>query len=242
MDRVFRFFYFSIFLLGLMSLSAWACGATPGQKTVVTPLKAREDTIDSIPFCGNGHIDPGEACDDGPQNGYGPCTPHCQLEQSATLAGCGNGHVDTQYGEQCDDGNQLDGDGCSSDCKVELKVWVPNQPVHLQPPSDPSDPSDPQTPQTPANPSNPTTPGQSGSDTQQGESGSSEGIGNSESSLPAVKGFNSAQGEGNSSSQAMAGGCSIASGRQGLSPLTLGLCLLPLFWTMARKGDTPERR
>ena len=59
-------------------------------------------------LCGNGHVDQGEACDDGnDQNGDG-CSSSCQLE-------CGNGKVDP--GEQCDDGNKVNGDGCDNNCK-----------------------------------------------------------------------------------------------------------------------------
>jgi fibro-slime domain-containing protein len=87
--------------------------------------------------CGNGKVDPGEACDDGNTNPGDGCTPLCQLEQGYTCpaqggacsltAICGDGILQT--GEDCDDGNTTSGDGCSSACKVETgyECRVPNR-------------------------------------------------------------------------------------------------------------------
>jgi cysteine-rich repeat protein len=62
--------------------------------------------------CGDGNVDPGEACDDGPENGPGkPCKADC------TASSCGDGMV--QDPEGCDDGNGVDGDGCSATCTPE---------------------------------------------------------------------------------------------------------------------------
>lgn len=58
------------------------------------------------PHCGNGHQDPGEACDDGNYNNADGCTNWC------TLARCGDGFI--QDGEECDDGNNIHTDSCSS--------------------------------------------------------------------------------------------------------------------------------
>ncbi len=66
------------------------------------------------PFCGNGVLEVGEACDDGNQQSGDGCSAEC-IPDSATL--CGNDVVDT--GESCDDGNTRDGDGCSSECVSE---------------------------------------------------------------------------------------------------------------------------
>lgn len=50
--------------------------------------------------CGNGAADPGEACDDGPNNGiYGACRIDC----GGLGPSCGDGHLDTDF-EACDDG------------------------------------------------------------------------------------------------------------------------------------------
>jgi fibro-slime domain-containing protein len=81
--------------------------------------------------CGNGVVEPGEACDDGQHNGlfYGDGTgcsktcglePRCRDENGVTGAcstACGDGNVDE--GEACDDGNRQNHDGCSQDCRVE---------------------------------------------------------------------------------------------------------------------------
>jgi cysteine-rich repeat protein len=65
-----------------------------------------------IPYCGDGILDPGEQCDDGPLNGSpGYCDSNC------TPAGCGNGNVG--FDEECDDGNTTSCDGCSSTCRLE---------------------------------------------------------------------------------------------------------------------------
>jgi cysteine-rich repeat protein len=64
------------------------------------------------PRCGDGHVDPGEECDDGnTRNGDG-CSAACHHEPV-----CGNGRV--EVGEACDDGNTEPGDGCSPGCVEE---------------------------------------------------------------------------------------------------------------------------
>jgi cysteine-rich repeat protein len=64
--------------------------------------------------CGNGVVEPGESCDDPPNDGaYGGCTARCELASH-----CGDGVVQTSQ-EACDDGNPLPGDGCSPSCTVE---------------------------------------------------------------------------------------------------------------------------
>lgn len=62
------------------------------------------------PVCGNGRIDPGEACDEGNKTDGDGCDSNC------TVTVCGNGIVTA--GEACDDGNRIDGDGCDSKCTV----------------------------------------------------------------------------------------------------------------------------
>jgi cysteine-rich repeat protein len=95
-------------------------------------------------LCGNGHVDPGEACDDGQQNAdNGACRTDCTLEvcgdgvqgpseacdqgeqnddegmckTDCMLATCGDGFVAPT--EPCDDGNTDPGDGCSPTCTLE---------------------------------------------------------------------------------------------------------------------------
>lgn len=51
------------------------------------------------PSCGNGFVEEGEACDDGPGNGDDQaCTASCQA------AACGDGHVQMSNQEDCDEG------------------------------------------------------------------------------------------------------------------------------------------
>jgi cysteine-rich repeat protein len=61
--------------------------------------------------CGNGTLDPGEACDDGVNNGPGK---RCSIACAVTPI-CGDGIKDAP--EQCDDGNTVSGDGCSATCQ-----------------------------------------------------------------------------------------------------------------------------
>src|SRR5262249_3018542 len=60
--------------------------------------------------CGNGHLDQGEECDDGPNNDGTHCSANC------TIPVCGNCSVDP--GEECDDGNNVPNDGCT-DCMLD---------------------------------------------------------------------------------------------------------------------------
>ena len=93
---------------GLNDLAERWCAAptspgTPGAANPVCPL---------ITVCGDGLLEPGEACDDhnlAPGDG---CDALCQIEP------CGDGGLDP--GEACDDGNLVDGDGCDDLCQVEL--------------------------------------------------------------------------------------------------------------------------
>jgi cysteine-rich repeat protein len=76
-------------------------------------------------ICGNGIVEPGEACDDGNTvNGDG-CSAVCTVQPGYNCTGspsvcttvCGDGIVAGT--EQCDDGNNANGDGCSSTCQIE---------------------------------------------------------------------------------------------------------------------------
>jgi len=68
-------------------------------------------TINAVAYCGDGHLDPGEQCDDGNTTGGDGCSAICNLEE------CGNAIVDP--GEDCDDGNLDVGDGCNDSCEIE---------------------------------------------------------------------------------------------------------------------------
>jgi cysteine-rich repeat protein/parallel beta-helix repeat protein len=65
--------------------------------------------------CGDGVVQPGEACDDGNQNGtYG----HCKLDCTGMGPRCGDGVVNGPPGaEECDDGNNSNNDACLNTCK-----------------------------------------------------------------------------------------------------------------------------
>jgi cysteine-rich repeat protein len=70
--------------------------------------------------CGNGVLEPGEACDDGNRKDGDGCSANCLSNET-----CGNGIVDTAVGESCDDGNFISHDGCNSRCGAEtLRVKV----------------------------------------------------------------------------------------------------------------------
>lgn len=61
------------------------------------------------PLCGNGALDPGEACDDGNAIDTDACRANCER------ASCGDGVVWAGV-ETCDDHNTQDGDGCPANC------------------------------------------------------------------------------------------------------------------------------
>ena len=72
---------------------------------------SRIQLLISYTLCGDGTLDPDEACDDGnPDVGDG-CRPDCTVEV------CGDGILDPA--EECDDGNPDPGDGCRADCTIE---------------------------------------------------------------------------------------------------------------------------
>jgi cysteine-rich repeat protein len=69
--------------------------------------------------CGNGRVDPGEACDPPRTTANDRCSDDCKSTQV-----CGNGIVDPATNEECDDGNLLDHDNCDSTCHVESPLWT----------------------------------------------------------------------------------------------------------------------
>ncbi|MGK0357958.1 MAG: cysteine-rich repeat protein, partial [Bradymonadia bacterium] len=107
----------------------------------VCHLGAGGDDCATRPACGDGLVQPSEACDDGNQAPGDGCGPTCRFEcgdgvlaanegcddgnrvandgcgPTCELEGCGNGVVDP--GEACDDGNLVPGDGCDADCVNE---------------------------------------------------------------------------------------------------------------------------
>lgn len=65
------------------------------------------------PTCGDGVIDPGEACDDANDDNQDECDITCQQTH------CGDGYLRRNSNEECDDGNLLTGDKCNAFCMVE---------------------------------------------------------------------------------------------------------------------------
>ncbi|MFN8545953.1 MAG: hypothetical protein U0807_17355 [Candidatus Binatia bacterium] len=75
--------------------------------------------------CGDGTLDPGEACDDGDSTSCDGCSASCRVE------GCGNGVVECT--EQCDLGGQngVPGSGCDAFCRtvtVAGVLYIPGRP------------------------------------------------------------------------------------------------------------------
>ena len=79
----------------------------------------------TVQTCGDGMLDPGEACDEGMNGGlFTPSGFSSQREcagtsESVPCTFCGDGVVQAANGEECDDGNDIDGDGCDSACADE---------------------------------------------------------------------------------------------------------------------------
>ncbi len=75
-------------------------------------LGGKGPTVACQPICGDGIVDPAEACDDGDLQSGDGCDANC------TPTACGNGVV--AGAEVCDDGNTTPGDGCRADCTAEV--------------------------------------------------------------------------------------------------------------------------
>jgi cysteine-rich repeat protein len=87
------------------------CSAEP----FITDGVCRESVCIAL-GCGNGFVDPGEACDDANTTSGDGCRADCLSDER-----CGNGVIDV--GERCDDGNLVSHDGCDSRCNVEQAAW-----------------------------------------------------------------------------------------------------------------------
>lgn len=84
---------------------------TPTTETTTDSESESETTTEDPIVCGNGEIEAGEECDDGPDNSDGAsCTSDCKLNI------CGDGLI-LEGGEACDDGTSNGEYGaCASDC------------------------------------------------------------------------------------------------------------------------------
>ncbi|CAE7666293.1 CD163 [Symbiodinium sp. CCMP2592] len=103
---------------------------SPLRKAIFLPelhkWNKRQQALQAEKFCGDGRVDPWEACDDGNQVSGDGCSSDCRSidpgftceEAKPCTTSCGDGIRAGQEG--CDDGNLESGDGCSSDCLVEV--------------------------------------------------------------------------------------------------------------------------
>lgn len=85
-------------------------GSTTGSSSTSTTSDSSSGAGSSglVELCGDGVVDPGEACDDGVETKL--CDSDC------TAAVCGDARLNVAAGEACDDGNVDDADDCLSDC------------------------------------------------------------------------------------------------------------------------------
>lgn len=99
----------------------------------------------TLPDCGNGVIEMGEACDDGNLDDGDGCSSTCVFETcgdgivnngeacdpgpmfetdecnaDCTPQDCGDGKVNVAAGEECDDGNSSNNDACLNTCKLNV--------------------------------------------------------------------------------------------------------------------------
>jgi cysteine-rich repeat protein len=96
---------------GLATMGLTTTGPmTTGGTTLDTLTTGQESSSSggAEPFCGDGMVDDGEACDDGNRDDEDHCL-------NCVLATCGDGHVEAGV-EACDDGNQVDDDACTNNC------------------------------------------------------------------------------------------------------------------------------
>jgi cysteine-rich repeat protein len=82
--------------LGLLAVAFWSINRSRLRAGLVSE-------------CGNGIVEPTEACDDGNAKDDDGCLSTCHW------ATCGDGHRRTNV-EECDDTNGMEGDGCSATC------------------------------------------------------------------------------------------------------------------------------
>ncbi|MGH1346470.1 MAG: DUF1554 domain-containing protein [Nannocystales bacterium] len=102
---------------------------TTDEPTTENPTMSGPTTVDTMdptsggddPFCGDGHVDAGEECDDGLENNGldQGCLPDCNLNV------CGDGNIGPD--EFCDDGegdNILEVGACAPDCSTVIEEKV----------------------------------------------------------------------------------------------------------------------
>lgn len=106
-----------------------ACEGTADGSACTTPAISTGVCVSAICLvagCGNGFVEPGEACDDGNHVSFDGCRADCASNEV-----CGDGIADPLFGEACDCGtpgrqsatclqpnNQMPGAECREDCKL----------------------------------------------------------------------------------------------------------------------------
>ena len=92
------------------------CSPACGEGEACIP--SGDDLVCRPIVCGDGRLDPGEACDDGNQERTDACVnlPNGNCAE----ARCGDTYLQANA-EACDDGNVIDGDGCSGSCQIEAE-------------------------------------------------------------------------------------------------------------------------
>lgn len=109
---------FSLAAIAVFCLAACSTEAPPEIKSVGClhdtdcnrgEICAQGSCLAKSPNCGDGYLDPGEACDDGNDSNLDDCLETC------VFASCGDGFVRNGV-EFCDDGNTKEGDSCPSNC------------------------------------------------------------------------------------------------------------------------------
>ena len=104
---------------GFVAEGTWNIGAEVDPNRFIAELVEGNNTrlgsaVQVTPvFCGNGQVEPGEACDDGNFDSGDGCTSACVVEV------CGDGIVNNGGTETCDDGNAIPYDGCSVTCQPQ---------------------------------------------------------------------------------------------------------------------------
>jgi len=102
--------------LGVDPTPLATCAPLPGCVVEIATAMGRDLAklaYGSADRCGDGALDPGEACDDGNDVATDACTDTCRP------ATCGDGIV-WQDVEECDDGNLFPTDGCDASCRLPV--------------------------------------------------------------------------------------------------------------------------
>jgi cysteine-rich repeat protein len=118
---------FGLLCLGALAAALTACASNDvtlcEKANILCPAGTHCAGVEAVciqdsNLCGDGHMDPGEVCDDGNTRDGDNCSQDCKSDLS-----CGNGKTDVgaRVPEQCDDGkdkNGTIGSSCSATCQM----------------------------------------------------------------------------------------------------------------------------